>query len=237
MLYDGEAPLTTWPAKDALGKPQFYVFGEGGTDERVTGKILTFYTEDWRFERIWNETVETIKKLVPLHPAAFTQPDFSLWGDDPLVAQMWNIYRARWISRYWQLAGIKCIPSLATSTNPACYEFAYDGLPKRPSLMSMQLRNGGLKSKQQVACTHKEIAELIERVNPQRLVIYGLAAKNKLASTLPGGTKYIWADDFSSAWFAAGQKAKAEKKQANLMKLGDNGRAISPQRAAAQKEK
>ena len=220
MLYDGEAPVTTWPESDLQGKPQFYVYGEGGFDERVTGKILNFYTEDWRFERVWAETVESIAKIVPLRPAAFTSPDFSLWGDDPLAVQMWNIYRARWISRYWQAAGLKLIPSLATSTNPACYEFAYDGLPKRPSLMSMQMRAGGYKDRAQVNAVHSEIAELIERVNPMRLVIYGVAARNKVESTLPGGIEYIWCQDFSAAWFANGQKMKAEKKAANLMKLG-----------------
>jgi hypothetical protein len=220
MLYDGPAPRTTWPKKDDRGKPQFYVFGEGGFDERVTGRILTFYTEDWRFERIWAESIETLKKIVPLAPAAFTAPDFSLYGDDPLVAQMWNIYRSRWISVYWQKAGLRLVPSLATSTNPDCYEFAYAGLPKRPSLMSMQLRQGGIKSKQQHTATHTEIAQLIERVQPERLVIYGVAAKNKLASTLPSGTKYIWCEDFSQAWFENGQEMKANKKAANLMKLG-----------------
>lgn len=220
MLYDGPAPHTTWPKKDDSGRPQFYVFGEGGFDERVTGKILTFYTEDWRFERVWAESVESLKKIVPLHPAAFTAPDFSLFGDDPLVVQMWNIYRARWVARYWQKAGLRLIPSLATSTNQDCYEFAYAGLPKHPSLMSMQLRQGGIKSKQQHDSTHKEIAQLIERVAPERLVIYGVAAKNKLASTLPSGTKYIWCEDFAQAWFENGQEMKANKKAANLMKLG-----------------
>lgn len=216
MLYDGDAPLTTWPTPDPKGAPQFYVYGEGGFDERVTDKILTFYTEDWRFERIWNDNIEALAKIVPLRPAAFTSPDFSLWADDPLVCQLWNIYRARWISRYWQEAGIKCIPSLATSTNPACYEFAYDGFPTRPSLMSMQMRNGGYKQRSQVNALEKEIAELIERVNPMRLVIYGDAARERVRQYLPGGVEYIWASDFSSGWFANGQKMKAEKMAANL---------------------
>ena len=219
MLYDGEAPRTTWPKKDDSGRPQFYVFGEGGFDERVTGKILTFYTEDWRFEKVWAESVESLKKIVPLHPAAFTAPDFSLYGDDPLVVQMWNIYRARWVARYWQKAGLRLIPSLATSTNQDCYDFAYAGLPKHPSLMSMQLRQGGIKSKQQHDSTHKEIAQLIERVAPERLVIYGVAAKSKLASTLPSGTKYIWCEDFAQAWFENGIAMKAQKKAANLMAM------------------
>lgn len=216
MLYDGDAPLTTWPSPDPKGAPQFYVYGEGGFDERVNGKIITFYTEDWRFERIWEDNINALSTLLPLSPAAFTSPDFSLWADDPLACQIWNIYRARWISRYWQEAGIKCIPSLATSTNPACYDFAYDGFPERPSIMSMQMRNGGYKQRSQVNAAEKEIAQLIERVNPQRLVIYGSSARDRVAHYLPGGVEYIWADDFSAAWFENGQKMKAEKMAANL---------------------
>lgn len=220
MLYTGDAPINTWPAEQPKGKPQFYVFGEGGMDERVTGKIVTFYTDDWRFERIWSEAVESIAKLVPLKPLAFTSPDFSLWGDDPLAVQLWNIYRARWISRYWQAAGLKLIPSLATSTNTECYEFAYAGFPKRPSIMSMQMRTGGYKTKQHMETAQKELGLLIERVNPMRLVIYATpGAEKKFASWLPGGVEYIWCEDFSAAWFANGQKMKADKKSANLLKM------------------
>ena len=219
MLYDGDAPTSTWPRENLDGAPQFYIYGSGAFDERVTKNILCFYTEDWRFEGIWQESVDTIRTIVPLHPAAFVQPDFSLWGTDPLVVQMWNIYRARWISRYWQEAGIKCIPSLATSSNHACYEFAFDGLPKRPSLMATQMRNGGFKSKQQVQGESKSICELIERVNPMRLVVYGTSARENIKGYLPGGVEYIWCETFTDASFAKAQKKKADKKMADLSKM------------------
>lgn len=218
-LYDGDAPLTTWPSPDAKGAPQMYIFGEGGFDERVTDRILCFYTEDWRFERVWNENVETLAKILPLKPRSFTIPDFSLWGDDPLAVQLYNLYRARWIARYWQEAGMLCIPSLATSTNEECLKFAYDGFVKRPSLMSMQLRAGGkaTMTTQHMDSFKRVLSTLIERVAPERLVFYASpTTEGKMKDYLPGGTKYIWCTDFSCAWFDNGQKMKAEKMARNM---------------------
>ena len=216
MLYDGDVPLTTYPAEDLQGAPQLYIYGANGFDERVAKRVICFYTEDWRFERIWSESVESLKTIVPLKPAGFISPDFSLWADDPLVVQMWNIYRARWISRYWQAAGLKLIPSLATSTNKACYEFAYEGFPKKPSLMAMQLRAGGYKDKVQVNSVMTEVAQLIEQVAPQRLMLYGVKSRAKIESSLPGGTKYFWCDDFTSASFGKYHAKKAKEKQDKL---------------------
>jgi hypothetical protein len=218
MLYTGAVPLTTYPEENKHGAPQLYIYGSNGFDERVTGRVICFYTEDWRFERIWSESVESLKTLVPLKPAGFCGPDFSLWGDDPLAVQLWNIYRARWISRFWQAAGLKLIPSLATSTNKDCYEFAYDGFPKRPSLMSMQMRTGGYKTKQQVEVTLNEVAQLIERVGPERLMIYGTKAQSRMESALPGGTKYFWCEDFTTASFAKLQAKRTAAKIATATK-------------------
>lgn len=199
MLYDGDAPTTTWPAEDDEGHPQFYIWGSGGIDQRVSGKILCFYTDDYRFENIWNECVATIEQVVPLKPLAAVAPDFSLWSDTPLIVQVWQVYRARWISRFWQEAGVRIIPSLATSTNPHCYDFAFLGFPKRPSLMAMQMRAGGVKTKQHHEANVRDVATLIERVNPMRLVIYGASNRSKMESSLPGGVEYIWSQSFTEA--------------------------------------
>lgn len=221
MLYNGPAPSSTWPydEKDKVD-PQFYVFGEGGHDERVTGKIITFYTDDFRFERIWSESVDTIRTMVPLKPLAACQPDFSLWGNDPLAVQMYNLYRARWISRYWQEAGIKIIPSIAHSLFPACFEFVTHGLPKHIPLAAMQVRSDG-NSKQHVEARRDAVAHYLAHGKIDRIVIYATQkAFDTTVPHLPKGPKYTRCIPFSDAWFINGQKMKAEKRAANLAKLG-----------------
>ncbi len=223
MLYDGPCPTTTWPYEDDQGRPQFYVYGEGGFDERVTGRILTFYTDDFRFERIWSESVDAIRTIVPLKPLAACQPDFSLWGTDPLAVQMFNLYRARWISRYWQEAGIKIIPSIAGSFFPACHEFITHGLPADIPVASIQVRSDGTKTKQQVDSICSDIAKYLENRKIGKIIVYGIAAKKVLEGRLPKGPEYVWCMPFADAWFANGQKMKAEKKAANLLKLQGKG--------------
>lgn len=223
MLYDGDCPTTTWPLEEDEGHPQFYVYGEGGFDERVTGRILTFYTDDFRFERIWSESVEAIRRIVPLKPLAACQPDFSLWGTDPLAVQMYNLYRARWISRYWQEAGIKCIPSIARSLFTECYEFILHGLPKVIPVAAIQIRSDGCKTKQHVEATVRDIQLYLDYAKIDKIIIYGVSARSILEQRLPKGPEYIWCVPFADAWFTEGQKIKAAKKAANMLKLAAQG--------------
>ena len=232
-LYKGDVPTTTWPYEDDEGHPQFYVFGEGGMDERMTNKILTFYTDDWRFERIWAESVDTIRTIVPLKPLAACQPDFSLWGTDPLVVQMWNLYRARWISRYWQEAGIPIIPSVCHSLFPACHEFILHGLPKVIPVMSWQLRSDGMKSKQHVEARLRDLQLYLDYAKVGAIVVYAEEkAYEVIKPHLPKGPRYTRCMPFSVAWFENGKKIKAAKMAANLLKLGET---TSPSRATTRK--
>ncbi len=218
MLYDGPVPTSTWPyAEEDKGDPQFYVFGEGGFDERMTGKILTFYTDDWRFERIWAEAVDTIATVLPLKPAAAVQPDFSIWGFDPLAVQLYNLYRARWISRYWQEAGIKIIPSIAHSLYDKCLEFVCDGLPKDIPVDAIQIRSDGQATRQHVEARVKAVKHYLDYCNIGKISVYSTQkAFDQIISYLPKGPEYIRAIPFSDAWFINGQKMKAEKMAANL---------------------
>lgn len=220
MLYSGPVPTSTWPYDEKDKKdPQLYIFGEGGMDERVTGKIFAFYTDDWRFEKIWSESVDTIRTIVPLKPLAACQPDFSLWGTDPLAVQLYNLYRARWISRYWQEAGIPIIPSIAFSFFPECFEFVTHGLPKHIPVASVQFRSDG-NSKQHVQARRDAVDHYLSHSKIDQIMVYSTEKTFDLTVPhLPKGPKYIRCIPFSDAWFINGQKMKAAKKAANMARL------------------
>ncbi len=201
MLYDGPLPTTTWPEEPKDRSPQIVIWGSTAVDEKVRGKVLCFYTEDYRFEATWSEAVETIERVLPHRPLCAISPDFSLYADMPMAQQLWNIYRARWVSRYWQEAGIKIIPSLATSSNPVCRKFAHAGWPKRPSVVALQMRTGGVKSKGQVDATLEDIASLIAEVNPKRLLLYGVKVRETFEYFLPKGIEYHWCRSFTDVRF------------------------------------
>lgn len=210
MLYDGPLPKTSWPDEPEDGDPLLMVWNSTGLDEKMRGNILCYYTDDYRFEVLWNDAFETIKRVLPCQPAAAISPDFSLWSSDPLALQLWNIYRARWVSRYWQECGIKIIPSLATSINPECRKFAHAGWPKRPSVVAMQVRTGGMKSKRQIDATLEDIGHLVEDVRPKRLLLYGTKVRETLSHFLPKGVEYHWCKSFTDVRFDRPRKGGNE---------------------------
>jgi hypothetical protein len=54
-------------------------------------------------------------------------PDFSLYPDWPIAAQLWNTYRSRWLGRYWQQGGLPVIPTVNWSDQRS-FPFCVDGI-------------------------------------------------------------------------------------------------------------
>ena len=73
-------------------------FGRGS----FNGGTLHFYTNDERFETIW----ETPEKIVMSQCKAICEPNVSTGNMTPRAFALWGIYRKRWISRWVQQYGV-----------------------------------------------------------------------------------------------------------------------------------
>ena len=94
---------------------------------RHRDEFCHFFIDDYRFERIWDRPENYLEVL--RRYAGVIMPDFSTYTDMPVPMQMWNVYRARALSHWWQQEGIDVIPNLMFS-DEASYEWIFDGLPK-----------------------------------------------------------------------------------------------------------
>lgn len=132
-------------------------------------KYVHFYLDDYRFERIWNDPKRYLK-VVSKYAGAL-MPDFSTYWEMPIFMQMWNVYRMRVISYYWQTNGVDVIP-LLTWSHPDSYDYCFGGLPI-----------GGTYTSSNVGCFdnngdcdkgHLEgLYEGVRIVKPDLLVMYG----------------------------------------------------------------
>lgn len=91
------------------------------SDPDPLGKGVHFFIDDYQFERIWNRP-KTYIKLLQRYKAVMS-PDFSTYGDMPLVLQMYNHYRRQWVGKLMQEYGITVIPTVRCSTDPRSYDF------------------------------------------------------------------------------------------------------------------
>lgn len=135
-----------------------------------------FFLHDYQFERVWkypDRYIDVLKKF-----AFVLSPDFSVYCDMPKVLQIYNIYRNRWMGRYWQENGIQVIPTVTWSNNISL-EFAVQGIPKHSTIAISTMGEG----------RHAKWIELfkgwdymLEILEPSCILLYG----KDLSASLPG---------------------------------------------------
>lgn len=84
-----------------------------------------FFIDDYQFERVWRSPqlyVEMLRKY-----SFVCAPDFSLFIDMPLAVKIWNVYRSRLITSYWQQKGLNIVPVLQWA-DPCTFDFCFFGI-------------------------------------------------------------------------------------------------------------
>ncbi len=129
---------------------------------------IHFFIDDYQFIRLWSHPDSYIDMLRKF-PAVLT-PDFSTYLDFPKAIQIYNHYRKHWLGAYWQMHGIKVIPTISWSDRES-YEWCFDGEPE-----------GGIVAVSSVGTqAHEETQklfmqgynEMLFRLCPSRIIFYG----------------------------------------------------------------
>ena len=79
-------------------------FAPWGADTRMKTGISTyhFYVDDYRFEAVWKNPFKVMQTGV----IALVEPNTSIFDTTPIAYGLHQIYKKRWISRYFQECGI-----------------------------------------------------------------------------------------------------------------------------------
>lgn len=137
-----------------------------------------FFLHDYQFERVWNypdRYIDILKKF-----AFVLSPDFSVYCDMPKVCQLFNIYRNRWMGRYWQEHGIKVIPTV-TWSDEFSLRCAVQGVAKHSTIAISTMGEG----------RHANWKELISgwdymlnKIEPDCILLYGKDLSDKLSGNI-----------------------------------------------------
>jgi len=147
----------------------------------LPGSTLGFWTDDYRFEALWSRPHESLRRLLVHEPAQLVQPDFSTYDDQPRAVALWNLYRSRWLARWWQDAGLSVIPSLLWSAQTV--ELVSLGIP-RGSVVACEARPRFKDRATFLAGLTRAVAE----IQPPVVCLYGLA--DDWRPLLPPGPRY-----------------------------------------------
>lgn len=83
-----------------------------------------FYTEDYRFEALWSDPSGVVNSRC----VAVVEPNFTTSEQMPRAVALYQIYRKRWLGRYWQSRGIQVFVDLNVA--PAWVEDNLFGVPR-----------------------------------------------------------------------------------------------------------
>jgi hypothetical protein len=227
---------TTVYGGDPVSDPEHSVFiWRTASLKKASGMVLGFYVCDTRFECVWRQPERYVDLFLRHHITTLCEPDFSVWTNDAVAIQVYNIYRTRWLARYWQDHDLIIIPSLSWSDERS-FAFCFEGIPHHAPVVACESRTAGATDtdRRSFLCG---LEEGVRRVQPATVCIYGGEQHRFwLQDRLPAGPTYHVLDSFMSVrgkLRAAQERHERDRHQLNLFEGGTTKWAGEVQPAAA----
>lgn len=144
-------------------------FAAWGADSRLRKDIATycFYVEDYRFEAIWKDPTIVINSGC----AAVVEPNLSLFDTTPIAYGLQQIYKKRWIARYYQECGIKVYADLNVARKFKEYNML--GIPQGYNAFATR----GYSDRIEYLLEEIEVARQISGLQKPNMIVYGGGAK------------------------------------------------------------
>ena len=151
---------------------------------------LHFYSHDYTFASLWNDwrikRGEYLKDFRRVAGAIL--PDFSLYRDMPLAMQIWSVYKSRAIGYWLQSNGVKIVPNIRWG-DERTYDFVFDGLPRGGTVAVGS--HGCIKAKIDRGYFLRGFNEMLNRIEPESVVVYGRIPRGMDVEALSGKVKII----------------------------------------------
>lgn len=131
--------------------------------------FVHFYIDDYQFERVWNFPNTYTKALKRF--AGVIGPDFSAYTDMSISQRIWNIYRNKLLTAYWQKNGIDVIPNIRWIDNCGIEELnnGFDGYSK---FSTVAITTNGIKSTNEITY-FTAFCNMLEKLKPKQIVVIG----------------------------------------------------------------
>lgn len=159
-------------------------------------EFVHFYMDDYKFDGqfgVWNTINNnpndsrgfSLKRFAGA--SGVIAPDYSLYMDMPRAMQIWNVYRSRAVAYYLSKKGLYVIPNVRWADEES-YDFAFAGVRKN-GIVAVGT-HGCYKKKKDRYLFHKGFLEMIKRLNPKFIIIYGAISSELIAIMLLNNIKW-----------------------------------------------
>lgn len=130
-----------WPVEDQWWLYNWGVDSTSGMKD-ISKVVLSFYVYDHYFDNWWFFPDRYVTKVLNSGIKYALTPDWSQEPALPKIESLWSLYRARWIGRYMQEAGIKVCPDVTWPDGDIRFleDHVLATLPVGIPLIAMQLQ-------------------------------------------------------------------------------------------------
>jgi hypothetical protein len=144
--------------------------------------VVAHYTHDDNFENVFYQPAKFAAKLLNSGVELYITPNYSQWASQPTILNLWALYRARYVGRYIQNAGIKVVPDICWPMGDLDYlrDHVLATLPENVPVISIQLNTFDSKTVRRQQRQTKAAFDLVfETVKPDGLLLYGSTAAQR----------------------------------------------------------
>jgi hypothetical protein len=175
-------PLDTWGDRQATPDDgrTYWLYNYGAVPSAglpFQRAIFSGYTWDSSLEVLWRNPSYMTAKLLNAGIKMAIVPDFSLWEGYPRAVLLYAIYRAQWMGRYFQEAGLKVIPRVEYFMDGA-RDFSLLGIPVDSPVISTQMHTGF--SDENVPALQRDLRRIVEILQPTTYLFYASERGRKL---------------------------------------------------------
>jgi len=186
MILEVPDKLSIWcgaDMSDGLPPPYFYNFGSDSTRGMPFDKtIVGFYVDDYRFDKFWDTSSASTMELVKQNYMGAVMPNYSPLITDPRAVRVFQMYKSRWVGRYFQEAGIKIVPDIQCVASDL--EYLCDGLMGVKTIAIQAHQNYNDLESRTVKATAIDYA--MEQLKPDTVLFY---APEKSLQLFPSVTR------------------------------------------------
>ena len=170
MCYDGDFEIPVLHSSKLLPNKLIPFSKALSTDDFL--QWVHFYEMDKNFMRVFNQPKKYLLRLKKFY--GVISPDPSIQRNMPLFKQINLTAESRALGCWWRQNGIEVIPNVRFNGD-STYKFVFDGLDKNSNLAVGSL--GCIKNKREREYFVEGLHEMMKRLKPKNLVVYGAAPK------------------------------------------------------------
>lgn len=205
-----------WPDPDVWWLYNWGIDSTSGMRD-VSKVVLSFYAWDTYFDSWWETPARYVTKVLNSKIKYAITPNFTQETHEPRVLSLNQLYKARWLGRFFQEAGLRIIPDVTWRDGDMDWleNVVLATLPKNLPLISMTLQN--IDPKEVVGGIDHfkaQVRKVFEVLQPQAALIYmGKQAEALLDEVVPADLPVC---AMPSRLYALGEQAKRRGKKTTI---------------------